>query len=304
MQTILVPLDGSATAEQVVPYVRVLAHILAARVHLLRVITRADEQPLFARYAAEPATSDVAVESDWEWEHRALTELEVAAREYLATQAQALRSANLEVSIDVSTGVPAETISEVVASQPDVLIAMATHGEPGLRRLTAGNVAETVVRTTATPIFLVHNDAAPTAQPWTVRRILVPLDRSALARQALPLARTLAMRAPAELVLLRAVVARRGQRLLPAACEEARRQLAVLAAQLGHQQLPVVPVVRSGDPAEAIVAEASRRGVDLIVMATHGYSGVKRWVLGSVADTVLHTTTTPLLLVRAQNAPA
>jgi nucleotide-binding universal stress UspA family protein len=297
MQTILVPLDGSATAEQVVPYVRVLAHILAARVHLLQVITKADEQPLFARYAAEPGASDVTVESDWEWEHHALTELEVTAREYLATQAQALRSASLEVSIDVSTGVPAETIAEVVANQPDMLIAMATHGEQGLRRLIAGSVADSVVRTTATPLFLVHGEVAPPAQPWTVRRILVPLDGSALARQALPLARTLAMRAPAELVLLRVVVARRGQRLLPATCEEARRQLAVSAAQLGHQQLPVVPVVRSGDPAEAIVAEASRRGVDLIVMATHGYSGLKRWVLGSVADTVLHTTTTPLLLV-------
>jgi nucleotide-binding universal stress UspA family protein len=297
MQTILVPLDGSTTAELVVPYVQVLAHILAAQVHLLRVITKADEQLLIARYAEEEAVSDVATEPDWEWEHRALAELEPVAREYLAAQAQVLRSAHLGVSVEVSTGVPAETIAEATANRPDVLIAMATHGEHGLRRLIAGSVADTLVRTTTAPIFLMHDGRATHPHLWMVRRILVPLDGSALSRQALPLARTLALRAPAELVLLRAVAAPAGEAVLPAACQEARRQLAVLTAQLGKQQLPVVPVVTSGDPAEAIVAEAERRHVDLIVMATHGYGGVKRWVLGSVADTVLHTTMTPLLLV-------
>jgi nucleotide-binding universal stress UspA family protein len=108
------------------------------------------------------------------------------------------------------------------------------------------------------------------------------------------------MRAPAELVLLRAVVASADHSALPAACHEARRQLAVLTAQLGHQQLRVDPVVTSGAPAEAIVSEASRRAVDLIIMATHGYGEVKRWALGSVADKVLHTTSTPLLLVHPQ----
>ena len=298
MQTILVPLDGSSTAEQVIPYVRVLAHILAARVHLLQVITKTEEQPLIARYATEPAAVEVAAEPDWEWEHRAVAELEATSREYLAAQARALRSANLDVSIETSTGSPAETIAEIAASRSQTLIAIATHCYHGLRRLASGSVADYLVRTTATPIFLVHDGAAQSAHSWTVRRILVPQDGSALARQALSLARTLAMRAPAELVLLRAVVTPAGHSTLPAACEEARRQLAVLTAQLGHQQLRVVPVVTSGDPAEAIVSEASQRAVDLIVMATHGYGGVKRWALGSVADEVLHTSPTPLLLVR------
>jgi nucleotide-binding universal stress UspA family protein len=277
--------------------VRVLAHILAARVHLLRVITKIEEQPLIARYAMEPAGAEITGAPDWEWEHRAVAEVEATAREYLAAQAQALRSADLDVSVEVSTGAPAETIAEVAANRPYTLLAMATHGEQGLRRLAAGSVADYLVRTTAAPIFLVHDGAGRSAHSWTVRRVLVPLDGSALARQALPLARTLAMRAPAELVLLRAVVAPAGHSALPAACQEARRQLAVLTAQLGHQQLRVDPVVTSGDPAEVIASEASRRAVDVIVMATHGYGGVKRWALGSVADNVLHATPTPLLLV-------
>jgi hypothetical protein len=82
------------------------------------------------------------------------------------------------------SGAPAEMIAEVAANQPDVLIAMATHVQR--------SVADTLVRTTSTPIFLVHNGASPSSHSWTLRRILAPLDGSALARQLLPLARVLA----------------------------------------------------------------------------------------------------------------
>jgi nucleotide-binding universal stress UspA family protein len=58
--------------------------------------------------------------------------------------------------------------------------------------------------------------------------------------------------------------------------------------------------VVEGHPAEAIIDEAERQQSDVIVMATHGYSGIKRWSLGSVADKVLHATDTPLVLVRAR----
>src|SRR5262249_5848252 len=59
-------------------------------------------------------------------------------------------------------------------------------------------------------------------------------------------------------------------------------------------------MVKNGPAAEVIVDEAEQCEADLIVMATHGYSGIKRWALGSVAHKVLHGVTTPILLVRAQ----
>jgi nucleotide-binding universal stress UspA family protein len=62
----------------------------------------------------------------------------------------------------------------------------------------------------------------------------------------------------------------------------------------------VTTSVANGHPAEVIVDEAARHAASLIVMATHGRGGLRRWALGSVADKVLHTTTTPLVLVRAQ----
>jgi len=62
--------------------------------------------------------------------------------------------------------------------------------------------------------------------------------------------------------------------------------------------------VRLGHPAEEIVAVAAEQQAMLITMATHGYSGLKRWALGSVADKVLHAATTPLVMVRAQPTPS
>jgi nucleotide-binding universal stress UspA family protein len=62
----------------------------------------------------------------------------------------------------------------------------------------------------------------------------------------------------------------------------------------------MTPVAIFGYPADTIVDAAIERQVDLIVMATHGYGGLRRWALGSVADTVVHTTATPLILVSAQ----
>jgi nucleotide-binding universal stress UspA family protein len=78
-----------------------------------------------------------------------------------------------------------------------------------------------------------------------------------------------------------------------------------LAASDGDLPIPAVritTVVGIGTPAQGIAEEAARRRVDLIMMATHGYIGLQRWRLGSVADALLHTTTTPLLLVRSQAA--
>ena len=63
----------------------------------------------------------------------------------------------------------------------------------------------------------------------------------------------------------------------------------------------MIPIVVSGEPAQAIVDTATNEHADLIVMATHGYTGVRRWALGSIADKVLHTSATPMMLVRAQS---
>ena len=181
MKTILVPLDGSAVAEQVMAAVRLLAPIFTARVHLLVVITDEQKQHLIASFAAAPLGVAGRYETDWHWERRAQTQLADAAEAYLTDQAQALRTAGLEVTFEVTSGAPAERIVDIAASEPQALIAMATHGYSGLRRWTLGSVADKVVQATRTPIFLVRAMEQPPAGAQSWQRILVPLDGSALA---------------------------------------------------------------------------------------------------------------------------
>ncbi|MBI4246605.1 MAG: universal stress protein [Candidatus Rokubacteria bacterium] len=142
------------------------------------------------------------------------------------------------------------------------------------------------------------------------QRILVPLDGSALAEAALPKAIELLSDAPgAALVLLRAAEAVRLPGGDPTAAQvavvqEAQSYLDALAAKLREQGVARVQTsVWYGRPAPAIVEAAEIGHVDLIVMSTHGRSGLGRLILGSVAESVLRGTRTPILLLRAGYAP-
>lgn len=315
MHTIVVPLDGSELAAQVLPYVRTLAPLLDARVHLLRVVpetlpggSESWTQVLISVYGVPESE---AVRRDRHDE--VMEELHQQAQAYLDAQAQTLRGAGIEVTSEVRTGSPAETIVEVAAAHiPGVLIAMATHGYSGLRRWALGSVADKVIHATDAPVMLVRGQAQPVVRP--PRRILTPLDGSGLSRQALPLASEIARAARAELILLRAVVPMieayigapvlgrplvENSETLNALHEYALDELKAEAASLRAEVPHVLTRAIIGYPAEVIIDEAREMDVDLIVMATHGYSGLRRWALGSVADKVLHATTTPLILVRA-----
>ncbi|GIX48525.1 MAG: universal stress protein [Candidatus Tectimicrobiota bacterium] len=135
-------------------------------------------------------------------------------------------------------------------------------------------------------------------------KILVPLDGSEVAEVALPHAVALARTFGAELVLLRVAHAPFSPGRDPleaerAAVEESEQYLAEAAQRLAAQGVPVRTVVRYGKAAEEILDHAATEGISLIVMATHGRSGVGRWLLGSTAEKVVRATSQPVLLVRA-----
>ncbi len=141
-----------------------------------------------------------------------------------------------------------------------------------------------------------------------VKTLLVPLDGSSLAEQALPYATALAAGTRAEIFLVRAARAR----VLPGVdagdaevgvVENAEEYLAHVTASL-PSNLKVGCGVYYGDPVTGIVEESRLRDVGLVVMATHGRSGLGRWVYGSVAEGVLHRTPVPVLLVRAWRGAA
>ena len=143
-----------------------------------------------------------------------------------------------------------------------------------------------------------------------VTQILVPLDGSRLAEQALPCARMLASALSAELVLFRAVSlpldvsavltdAKVDTKIpLDQLDAQAQEYLDKVADGLEEAGLTVHRVVRQGPAAGAIVDYADEMGIQQIVMATHGYGGISRWVHGSVAERVLQSASVPVVLVR------
>jgi nucleotide-binding universal stress UspA family protein len=290
-----------------------LAHALGARVRLLRVIGEAPGDDFFAESIASAYGVQEPLTVQHERRNHSQEILWQNAERYLDAHAAPLAAEGLDVSIDVRCGPAADVIVEAALDQHVKMIVMATHGYSGLKRWALGSVTDKVVHATSAPVFIVRAEVQ--AQPPALKRILVPLDGSPLAQQALPLAAELAGSAHSDLLLLQAIPTTveaypgfpsRGRPipqlvdLVESLREQAASELNDRADNLRQRGLPASTYVVHGHAAEVLVDEARQHSVDLIVMATHGYSGIKRWTLGSVADKVLHATRTPLLLVRAQ----
>jgi nucleotide-binding universal stress UspA family protein len=142
-----------------------------------------------------------------------------------------------------------------------------------------------------------------------VDRILVPVDGSVLAEQAVYRAMDLASQLGAGLLLLRAGEAHTFPGADPtqaqvSVMQEAEEYVTTLAQRLtGGGFARVETSVWYGEPAACIIDAARTRKVDLIVMTSHGRSGLGRLIMGSVAESVLRGTTTPILLLREAGAP-
>jgi nucleotide-binding universal stress UspA family protein len=306
---ILVPLDGSLVAETVLPPALALARALAGSLTLLRVTP----PTLGAEPLAEAIQTPVIT-------YRPRAEDRDQADAYLAGVAQRFEVTGVPLRIVVLRGDPATAIVQYAQEAPDVrLIAMATHGRSGMSRWVFGSVAEKVLRATPTPLLLVRPDddglAPPPAHALPYRTIVVPLDGSAVAEQALDQAYEVATATGASLLLV-AVAPEPGEFLaaevgdIPvwmledrmAETERLHAYLQRQAARLLNAGLTVEIQVVAGSPATAILNSAAETGADLIVMATHGRSGLPRLWMGSVALQVVQSARTPVLLVRAQQA--
>ncbi len=142
------------------------------------------------------------------------------------------------------------------------------------------------------------------------KKILVPLDGSELAKTALDQAEKLAKTFDAEIILFQVVpfmpIYGSPELVTPLIVDEkqkeaAEKYLANLAEELRKKGLKVAAMVRTGQQvAVEIIDFAKEIGVDLIIMCTHGRSGISRWVLGSIAHKVLTRAETPILLVRSK----
>jgi nucleotide-binding universal stress UspA family protein len=297
---ILVPLDGSKTAENVLPFARCIARCLQIPVELLAVVDVAEMARNVS--AAKGFYLDTLIDDE--------------ARRY-GTYLQRLAK-NFPVGAThctVSKGKAAEVIIESAEAEKETLIAMATHGRSGLNRFLLGSVAEKVLRGVSNPLLLVR--ATEKAPPWdmpALKFVVVPLDGSRLAESVLPSVEELAKNLDLEVVLIRVYGVPHGaystgegfydathiEAFIAELRDEALEYLKKKATELKKAGVAKVSyIAKDGLGADEIISLARRTCDNLIAMCTHGRSGVKRWVLGSVTETVVRHSGDPVLIIRA-----
>ncbi len=297
---VLVPLDGSKTAENVLPLARCFARSLQIPVELLGVVDIAE----MARRATADQVSMIRTLVD-DTTRRCENYLKGVSKNF----------PNGSVRHTVQKGNAAKAIVKSAAAEKNTLIAMATHGRSGLDRWLLGSVAEKVLRVASNPVLLVRATAkAPQWDMATLKRVVVPLDGSALSEQILPVVDELAKNLSLEVTLLGVY---RGPSSAGTADDgfynttkldafvtglraETVEYLEKQTAELKRKGLEKVSfVAKEGLEADEILSLARHTPGTLIAMCTHGRSGVKRWMLGSVTETVVRHCDGPVLVVRA-----
>ncbi|MGH9886846.1 MAG: universal stress protein [bacterium] len=296
---LLVPLDGSAFAEQAIGPAAAIARASQAAIELVLV-----HDPLaFGGLAEVPGEANTPA----------------AERKYLTTIARELRDgASVPASHAVLQGAPADRIGEQVRAVNADLIVMTSHGRTGLSRAWLGSIAHGVLRQASIPVLVIRPADEKVGRLETrhlFKRIMVPLDGSALAPEILPAAKALARCNNATIIVLQVVqpvplmtvdvdFSLMSYPLAPdteatdGLVDAAKQQLAHVAATLADEGIAVeTEVVVAAHVARAIVDWARGSRVDAIAMSTHG-RGASRLLLGSVADKVLRASDVPMLLQR------
>jgi nucleotide-binding universal stress UspA family protein len=296
---LLIPLDGSKTAEAALPYGRTLARTLKIPVELLSIvdITVLATQVFRGSGYFEPIIAETVRSSE----------------EYLNRIAKTFPADN--VSCTVETGKAEDVIIEKAGSDA-TLTAMATHGRSGIDRLIMGSVAEKVLRSAINPLILIRaSEEADSEGLAVLKSVIVPLDGSELAETVLSPVVQLANALKLEVILLRAYQIPMNtyagmedsypidyEKISGALKEEAQSYLERKVAELKRNGIEKLSfVISEGSGAGEIVALGRRTPDNLIAMCTHGRSGIKRWVLGSVTEKVVRLSEDPVLIIRGRN---
>lgn len=277
LHPILVPLDGSEQAEQALPYAETLA-APGCQLILLEVDDDADDEDefnLLSRYDQSCA------------------------------------------QLETATGDPAQKILQVAQDLGVGLIVMTTHGRGALGRWAFGSVADTVTRTSPVPVMVIRprDGGTETGHDQVMRRIVVPLDGSPLAEEALPTAQSLAQHLhipvhlitaidlasllPVEIMPMVAFNASLYAETVDKVRADAEAWLSRSAQQLQQAGVETTWDVLTGSPF-LVISDAVQVG-DVIVMASHGRGGAKRWFLGSVAEKLIREVPVPVVLVPSRD---
>jgi nucleotide-binding universal stress UspA family protein len=305
MTVVLAPVDGSTRALRAVPWAEKFAGP-DGTVILLRVVPPQPDyaESLFSLVGAEGTVQEIQDA----WNRTAKADLEEAAA--------LLSASGVTVEQMVAAGEPDEEIVATVARRGAQMIAMASHGRGAVGRAIFGSVADRVARTATVPVLILRTPDEDADPNVVVSRIVVPLDGSQIAARALPIAGQVAKQFAAPVHVVRAVDT---ALTLPMASgvfgagpvvnadvtdqiwqeAEAEAQATVTAAvsRLQAEGVDASGGIVNGSPFFAI-SEMIEPG-DLLILTSHGRGGVRRWLLGSVAEKLVREAKAPVMLVPA-----
>lgn len=269
---ILVPTDGSGPANAALEYAGEIAAAEDVTVHVLHVIDP----------DADPAEVETPLESSREW----------------------AGDAGAPVIDEIHTGEPQDAILEYAATRDVDAIVMGTRGRSGVGRLLLGSVTEAVVRDAEVPVLVVRG-AAEVERQYPFETVVVPIDGSAHADAAIERALSIARHLDATVHLLSVVdvtpagIDERTDLRLDRLENAAERIIDDGVATAESAGIDPETAIRYGSTDRTIRNYAAERDAALLVMGTHGRSGIDRLLLGSVTERVLRTATVPVLTVRA-----
>ncbi|WP_256300602.1 universal stress protein [Haloarchaeobius salinus] len=277
---ILVPTDGSECATAAVGYAEDLARHYDAAVHVLHVVDsrtaenvpQQEERGLRAEAIVEEVTEEV-------------------------------EAADLEVEGAVRTGVPHRTILEYVEKNDIDLVVMGTHGRTGVERYLLGSVTEKVLRRSDVPVLTVR-DTDDGSVHYPFESVLIPTDGSDAADAAADVGLDVAARYGSEVHVVSVVDAFsmgldvRSQLMTDALEDAAAEAVESIAGRADDSVARVEKTVGYGRPYRKLRRYVEENDIDLVVMGTHGRTGLERYLIGSVTEKIVRTSPVPVLTVR------
>ncbi|HLJ35353.1 MAG TPA: universal stress protein [Ktedonobacteraceae bacterium] len=316
-ERILVPLDGSERAERAIPVAARIARATSGSMVLLQVVEQATEYDMYPVRATIVTTQEVEVNV-------------TKATDYLTSLMQKDELEGVGIQIEVLIGDVAPTICSFAQSTAADLIVMCSHGYTGFKRWFLGSVANVTARTAPVPVLILRDGGPlPTDmfQEGCPLRVLVTVDGSPLSEAVIEpvahLAAALASPTQGEVHLLRIVdfpvtygqgksQANISMEIIEQAKQTANAYLTSLMEQLVKGSIAPLnlslsaSVIVGNDVASSIIeaAESIEDAFALLALSTHGRSGWKRRVMGSVTQRVLHSTKLPLFIVPPQQRAA
>lgn len=295
---ILVAIDGSEISEKVLDSILGMADRFKSELVLLAVT---GSHAHFEESVADKDREGVPIGDESQ-----------GADRYLEHKAAPLREQGFTVTNVVKPGIPAETILSAAAETGADLIAMGTHRESVLARGILGSVTDTVLRSSPVPVLAINPDGTNmTAMPkWTPSAVIIPLDGSKLAEECVPTALEIAKACDAEVIFIRAIrlpsyaISGPGSEYygvdygVSAQRADAQEYLAQFVEMAEAEGISASSHAALGNAAARIVEETKHVPDAMIVISSHGRSGFRRMILGSVADKIVRASHHPALVLK------